>query len=89
MPHVRFTQNLQRHLSVPPASVAGKTVREALDSIFESNPGLKSYVVDDQGRLRKHIVVFLDGELIEDRRRLSDPVESATELYVMQALSGG
>ena len=64
-------------------------MRDALESVFEENPMLRSYIVDDQGRLRKHVVVFIDGEMIEDRDGLSDAVESSSELVVMQALSGG
>lgn len=89
MPQVKFTQNLERHLSAPPARVEASTVAEALDRVFEANPRLRSYVVDDQGRLRKHVVVFIDGELIEDRQSMSDAVGPASELLVMQALSGG
>jgi hypothetical protein len=89
MPKVSFTQNLKRHLSAPSAEVQGATVREALEAVFDDNPMLRSYIVDDQGRLRKHVVVFIDGEMAEDRDGLSDAVEPATELVVMQALSGG
>jgi hypothetical protein len=89
MPEIKFTQNLERHLSVAPEQVEGATVREALDRVFESNPRLRSYVLDDQGRLRRHVVVFVDGEIIEDRAELSDPVRPSSELFVMQALSGG
>ena len=89
MPEVKFTQNLQRHLAAPPCQAAGTTVREVLDDVFRENPQLRGYVLDDQGCLRKHVVVFVDGEMIEDRTGLSDPVQPASELFVMQALSGG
>ena len=89
MPQVMFTQNLQRHLSAPPTEVEASTVREALDEVFRKIPTLRGYVVDDQGRLRKHVVIFVDGRLIEDRELLSDELGPASELLVMQALSGG
>jgi hypothetical protein len=89
MPQVTFTQHLVRHLAAPSAEVAGATVREALDEVFRRNPPLRGYVLDDQGRLRNHLVVFVDGELIEDRLSLADPVSPDSELLVMQALSGG
>ena len=89
MPQVTFTQNLQRHLDVPSCAVEGGTVREALEQVFRHNPMLRSYVLDDQGRLRKHVVIFVDGQVITDRTRLSDAVGSSSELLVMQALSGG
>jgi hypothetical protein len=89
MPQVSFTQNLQRHLSAPPRQAPGVTVREALDHVFRENPRLRGYVLDDQNRLRKHVAIFVDGQMIHDRDRLSDEVGPASELFVMQALSGG
>ncbi len=64
-------------------------MREVLDDVFRQNPQLRGYVLDDLGHLRKHVVVFIDGEMIEDRTALSDPVAPTSELFVMQALSGG
>jgi len=89
MPRVVFTANLARHVASPPASVPGSTVREALEAVFASNPVLRSYVLDDQGQVRKHMSVFVDGEQVRDRRQLSDAVGPDGEIYVMQALSGG
>lgn len=89
MPEVTFTSALARYLSTPPSSVGGATVREALEEVFRGNPRLRSYVLDDQGRLRRHVVVFVDGEPVGDRDGLRDPVRPSSRLYVMQALSGG
>jgi hypothetical protein len=89
MPQIKFTQHLERHLAAPPVDVEGATVREALDDAFRRNPQLRGYVLDDQGRLRKHVVVFVDGRQVDDRSGLSDRVGPASELLVMQALSGG
>lgn len=89
MPHVLFTQHLLRHLAAPAVDVPGSTVREALENAFRENPKLRGYVVDDQGRLRKHVTVFIDGRVIADRDGLSDSVDVSSELVVMQALSGG
>ena len=89
MPHVVFTPALQRHVACPPADVEGGTVREALDRAFGQNPRARAYVLDEQGALRKHMVVFVDGEAILDRTGLSDGVGADSQIYVMQALSGG
>ena len=89
MATVVFTQNLRRHVVCPTETVSGATVREVLDAVFAANPRLRGYVLDDQGTMRHHMMVFVDGDPITDRRYLSDPVRDASEVYVMQALSGG
>ena len=89
MAEVVFTPNLKRHVECPTVEVPGATVREVLDRVFEDNPRLRGYVVDERGVLRKHMVVFIDGQQIVDRERLSDAVGPRSEVYVMQALSGG
>ena len=89
MPSVRFTSNLVRHRPAPAIEAAGSSVREALEAAWDGDPLLRSYVLDEQGRLRKHVNIFLDGAMITDRLRLSDRVGPRSEIYVIQALSGG
>ena len=89
MATVVFTPNLKRHVECPTETVDGATVRAVLDIVFAKNPLLRGYIVDEQGSLRRHMSIFVDGQQIVDRDRLSDPVRPASEIYVMQALSGG
>lgn len=89
MAKVVFTANLMRHVDCPPVQTDGRTVREVLAKIFAENPRLKSYIVDEQFGLRRHMGIIVDGEIVRDRKKLSDPVESNSEIYVLQALSGG
>jgi sulfur-carrier protein len=89
VPLVTFTANLQRHVQSPPGQTSGATVREALEEVFGKSPLLRTYVLDDQGRVRKHMSIFVDGQQIADREGLSDPVRPDSEIYVLQALSGG
>ena len=69
--------------------VAGASVREALDGVFARHPNLRGYVLDEQGVVRHHVAVFVDGDAIRDKRDLSQPLGEHAEVYVMQALSGG
>jgi hypothetical protein len=89
MAKIVFTANIQRHVACPDADVPGRNVREALDNVFADNPQARGYVLDDQSALRKHITVFVDGKMIGDRARLTDPVSETSRVYVFQALSGG
>jgi len=89
MPTVSFTANIQRHVACPVVRADGRTVREVLNSVFNENASARGYVLDDQGALRRHMIVFVDGRAVADRTKLSDPVSESSEVYVMQALSGG
>ncbi|MCR3825583.1 hypothetical protein K3Z89_08245, partial [Pseudomonas aeruginosa] len=46
-------------------------------------------LLDDQGSLRRHVALFVDGVQVRDRRGLGDPLQDDSEIYVVQALSGG
>ncbi|MDQ3367238.1 MAG: MoaD/ThiS family protein [Myxococcota bacterium] len=89
MATVSFTPNLERHVECPTAQADGDTVRAVLDHVFVANPRLRGYVLDETGALRRHMMVFVDGQQIGDREHLTDAVRAASEIYVMQALSGG
>ena len=89
MVQVVFTPNLQRHVNCPPATAEARSVRAALDLVFAANPQLRSYVVDEQGRLRKHVNIYVNDRMVNDRITLSDTVASGDEIFVFQALSGG
>jgi hypothetical protein len=89
MARVVFTANLQRHVACPPDQVEGETVRAVLEAAFAANGRLRGYVLDEHGEVRKHMALFVNGEQVRDRARLSDPVPTGGEVCVMQALSGG
>jgi molybdopterin converting factor small subunit len=64
----------------------GTTVGEVLRDLDRRHPGLAFRVVDEQGRLRQHMVVFLGQDRCRD---LAASVVGVDELVLMQALSGG
>ena len=89
MPHVQFTDNIQRHVECPSADAQGDTVRAVMEAYFATNPSARGYVLDDQMALRKHMVIFVDGRQIADRIGLTDSVPQDGVVEVIQALSGG
>lgn len=89
MARINFTANLQRHLEVAEMSVSAGTVRTVLEQVFQQNPRLKSYLLDDQDSLRQHVAIFINGNQVIDRVNLTDAVSADSEVYVVQALSGG
>jgi sulfur-carrier protein len=89
MPILRFTATLARHRETPVIEALGATVAEVIATGLAEDPFLKAYLLDEQGRLRKHVNIFVDGRKVTDRLRLSDPVGPRSEVYILQALSGG
>ena len=71
MPSVRFTRNIQRHVECPTRDVDGATLGEVLHAYFATNERARGYVLDDEGKLRKHMAAFIDGRQIDDRDRLT------------------
>lgn len=89
MAHLEFAPALQRHVAAPPMTNAAGSLRSLLDAAFAQQPGLQGYVLDDQGRVRKHVAVFINGRLLHDRQQLDVPVAADDRIYIAQALSGG
>jgi len=89
MPTVRFTRNIQRHVDCPTHDVDGATIRDVLESYFRLHAQARGYVLDDQGRLRQHMAVFINGGQILDRDGLGDRVPPDAVIDLVQALSGG
>jgi hypothetical protein len=86
---IAFTQHLQAVGPRTARAYPGATVAEVLDGVAADFPRLKGYVLDDQGRVRKHIAIFVDGVMQPRDRALAHAVGDQTEVYVFQALSGG
>lgn len=64
----------------------GATIDELLFDLDRNHAGIRFRMVDEQGRLRKHMKVFVGQDSVRD---LSTPVTDADEVTIMQALSGG
>ncbi len=90
MPTVKFTYALRRFFpQLKDTSVKSADLPELLGAIDQHYPGIRNYILDERGALRKHVNIFIDGEIIMDKQRLSDPFDENSEVYIMQALSGG
>ena len=65
--------------------VGGATVGEALGELERTQPALSGWILDERGRVRRHINVFVNGELGEAETAL----ESSDRVDVLPAISGG
>jgi molybdopterin synthase sulfur carrier subunit len=64
----------------------GSTVRELIDDLESRHPRLRFRIVDEQGRLRQHMRVFVDTQSVRD---LDTPLAGAAVVHLLGALSGG
>ena len=86
---IAFTPHLRAVGPTQEEARPGSTLAEMLDALQADYPLLKAYVLDDQGRLRKHIAIFIDGVMAPRERALERPLNGSSHVYVFQALSGG
>jgi sulfur-carrier protein len=89
MAQLHFTAWLRELVPNGPLSVGGDTVGDALGALFTELPHVRGYLLDEQGRLRKHVCIFADGRRLQRDAALKQSIRPDSKLYVMQALSGG
>lgn len=88
MPTVEFASALTRHVACPRQEVRGATLAAALNDALLAAPALRGYVLDEQGAVRKHVAVFVNGRMV-DRTGLGLALAAADRVHVIQALTGG
>jgi len=64
----------------------GTTMSDLLDDLDRRFPGIRFRMVDEQGRLRQHMKLWIGQDAVTD---LSTPLSGSDEVTIMQALSGG
>ena len=90
MPIVKFTSNLKRfYPKLSEIKLKATSISEIIHQINDQYPGLKDYILDEQLALRKHVNIFINNKMINDRQSLMDEVADHDEVFIMQALSGG
>lgn len=91
MAHVTFTRHLWRYFPTLEGGlkVDAATVEDLLVDIDRHCPGVDHYLRDERGHVRKHVNVFVDGDMLPSREDLSTPLAADAEVHIMQALSGG
>lgn len=89
MPIVEFAPALTRHVACPRQDVRVGSLAAVLDAAFAAAPALRPYVLDEQGAVRKHVAVFVNGEMIDSRTDLSRRLAPQDRVHVIQALTGG
>jgi len=77
---------LRPYTGADEVALQGATLGALLDDLEARFPGTRFRIIDEQGRIRKHMRFFLNGEPISD---LGQAVKPTDEVAMVQALSGG
>jgi molybdopterin synthase sulfur carrier subunit len=67
----------------------GSTLSEVLESLDSSYPGIKGRVVDEQGRLRRFVNVYVGNEDVRFAEGLDTKTPEGTQVSVIPAVAGG
>ena len=90
MPNVILTRALaQQTQGELRHQVDAATVHDAIVVVIERHPLLRRYLLNDTGMLRQHVNIFVNDELVVDRRSLTDSVQPGDQIHVLRAISGG
>ena len=86
MPLIRLRGSLkQRAGGCAEHAVQASTVREALRALESAQPELRRWILDERGLVRRHINVFVDGEMGREETALGG--DACVD--VLPAISGG
>jgi sulfur-carrier protein len=86
---VEFAASIQRHKSVAVQHLPASTLAQALQDACAAREGLRHYILDDQGAVRKHVAVFVNQAMHPSREDLSRVLQSGDKVLVIQCLTGG
>lgn len=90
MARVTYTNHLVRYFpALAEEDVDAADVRALVRELDTRHPGLAGYLVDDRGRLRQHVNIFVGGAPLRDRATLTDALAHDARVHIAQALSGG
>jgi sulfur-carrier protein len=70
-------------------SASGTTLAEVIDSLEASYPGIRGRVIDDAGKLRRFVNVYVGDEDVRFADGLATPTPPGASVSVIPAVAGG
>lgn len=84
---VHIPQQLRNYTNgMTSVAARGDSVDAVMSDLEERYPGLRFRVIDEQGRIRMHMRIFVDGQRSQN---ISAKTCSGSEVHILGALSGG
>ncbi|HEX7406263.1 MAG TPA: ubiquitin-like small modifier protein 1 [Candidatus Binatia bacterium] len=79
----RFTANAEE------VGVSGSTIGAVVEDLERKFPGLKERLCDEQGRVRRFVNIYLNGDDIRFLNSLETAVNDGDEVAIVPAIAGG
>jgi len=84
-----FLSDFTNGRSEIPVNSSPATVGEALNELWQLHVGLRDRVVNEQGQLRQHVNVFVNGENVRRKELLDTTLSERSEITILPSVSGG
>ena len=66
-----------------------KVLRDALQTLWLTYPGIRDRMATEQGQIREHINIFVGDENIRYTGGLASPLDAGSEISIVPAITGG
>jgi molybdopterin converting factor small subunit len=83
---VLIASPLRPYTGASEVEAEGATLGALLDDLDRRYPGIRFRMIDEQGQVRRHMRIFVDGTQVFD---LAHALAGGEEVCIVQALSGG
>ncbi|MFY0406665.1 MoaD/ThiS family protein [Solicola sp. PLA-1-18] len=70
-------------------TVEGETLDEVLDALEQAHPGIKARVVDEEGKMRRFVNIYVANEDVRFADGLSTKTPANTQISIIPAVAGG
>ena len=70
-------------------NVSGSTVDELVNNMDDGYSGIKNRLLDEEGKVRKFVNIYVNGEDIRFLNGVNTKIENNDEISIVPAVAGG
>ena len=88
---LHLPDDLAREIGITPRSghAAKESLGELLAAVEVGSPGLLPRILEADGRLRRHLNLFIGETRVAREKAMAAPVRDGDEVWLLRAVSGG
>jgi molybdopterin synthase sulfur carrier subunit len=87
---VRVPTPLRKYTSgAETVAASGATIGALVDDLDRHHPGIKERICDEEGKVRRFVNIYVNGDDIRFLSNLDSPVKDGDEVSIVPAIAGG